>query len=125
MSVDGLRSQLERRGRLVRRRPVALLIAVCGLPFVATPTPAAGGAATHTVVIEAMAFHPQRLTVRRGDTVVWINKDPFPHTATAAGVFDSRSIPAGGSWKQSMRKPGKSAYLCTLHSNMQAVLEVE
>ena len=107
----------------MRRRPVALLIAACGLPF--TATPAAGGPAAHTVVIEAMEFHPQRLTVRRGDTVVWVNKDPFPHTATAAGVFDSHSIPAGGSWKHSVREPGEFAYLCTLHSNMRAVLEVK
>lgn len=110
----------------MRRRLLALLIAACGLPFVATPAAAAGGApATHTVVIEAMTFNPQRLTVRRGDTVVWINKDPFPHTATAAGVFDSRSIPAGGSWKHSAGKAGEFVYLCTLHSNMKAVLKVE
>jgi len=34
-----------------------------------------------------------RSTVKQGETVTWINKDPFPHTATAPGVFDSRDIP--------------------------------
>ena len=109
----------------MRRRPIALLIAACGWPFVATPAPAAGGAAVHTVVIEAMTFQPEKLTVRRGDTVVWINKDPFPHTATAAGVFDSRSIPSGGSWKHPVGKPGTFPYVCTLHPTMNAVLEVK
>jgi plastocyanin len=26
---------------------------------------------------------PDTLTVKRGDTAVWVNKDPFPHTVTA------------------------------------------
>ena len=55
-----------------------------------------GGPKTHTVTIEATSFKPDRLTVAVGDTVVWVNKDPFPHTATAAGAFDS-----GGSTRRS------------------------
>jgi plastocyanin len=29
--------------------------------------------------------------MKRGDTIGWINKAPFPHTVTAKGVFDSES----------------------------------
>ena len=41
--------------------------------------------ATHAVAIEAMQFSPDSLAVSVGDTVVWINKDPFPHTVTVEG----------------------------------------
>ncbi len=81
--------------------------------------------ATHTVVIEGLKSFPEDLTVKRGDTVVWINKDPFPHTATAKGVFDSGSIAAGGSWKYIAREVGEHPYLCTFHPNMKATLRVE
>lgn len=81
--------------------------------------------AIHTVVIEGVKYEPETLTVRRGEMVVWVNKDPFPHTVTAAGVFDSHSIAVGGSWKYVARKPGTYAYACTLHPNMKGTLKVE
>ena len=40
---------------------------------------------THTVTIDATRYHAGRLTVHVGDTVVWVNKDLIPHTATAKG----------------------------------------
>jgi len=80
---------------------------------------------THTVVIEGLKFVPAAIMVKRGDTVVWVNKDPYPHTATAKGVFDSGSIAEGGSWKYTARRAGEHSYLCTFHPNMKAVLRVE
>jgi Plastocyanin len=47
---------------------------------------------THEVVIQGLQYVPETITVRRGDVVVWTNKDPFPHTVTAPGAFDSKSI---------------------------------
>lgn len=89
----------------------------------------AGGAfaagATHTVVIEGVKYEPGALTVNRGDTVVWMNKDPFPHTVTANAAFDSHDIAAGKSWKYTARKPGEYAYVCTLHPNMKGTLTVK
>ena len=80
---------------------------------------------THTVTIEGTGFQPDRLTVAAGDTVVWINKDPFPHTATAAGAFDSRSIAPDKSWKFRAVKKGDFDYVCTLHPTMKARLTVK
>ena len=81
---------------------------------------------THTVVIEGTTFAPASLTVASGDSVVWLNKDPFPHTATSkAGGFDSQVIAAGESWKYVARKKGDFAYLCTLHTTMKGVLRVK
>jgi plastocyanin len=81
--------------------------------------------ATHTIVIDGTKYAPETLTVRRGDTVVWINKDPFPHTVTAKGSFDSRAIAAGKSWKWTPRSAGDYAYICTLHPNMTGAVKVE
>jgi plastocyanin len=81
---------------------------------------------THTVTIEGMRFQPEVLTVAPGDTVVWVNKDLVPHTATStAGSFDSKDIQADKSWKFTIRKTGDFAYICTLHPTMKAMLRVK
>ena len=81
---------------------------------------------THTVTIEGMRFQPEMLTVERGDTIVWVNKDLVPHTATSkVGNFDSKLIEAGKSWKYTVRKKGDFAYICTFHPTMKAMLQVE
>ncbi|TMG84073.1 MAG: copper-binding protein [Betaproteobacteria bacterium] len=80
---------------------------------------------THTVVIEGVKYAPETLAVKRGETVVWVNDDPFPHTVTAKGAFDSHDIAAGKSWKYTARKAGEYVYICTLHPNMKATLKVE
>lgn len=79
----------------------------------------------HIVLIEGVSFRPDVLTVRRGDWIQWVNRDPFPHTVTAAGSFDSRSIAAGADWKYHANKTGTFEYICTLHPNMTGTLRVE
>ena len=81
---------------------------------------------THTVTIEGMRFQPERLTVARGDTIVWVNKDLVPHTATSeAGRFDSQTIPVEKSWAFTATKRGDFPYVCTFHPTMTARLTVE
>jgi plastocyanin len=87
--------------------------------------PALASAATHVVKIEGMQFAPATLVVKHGDKVVWRNADLVPHTATAAGHFDSRTIAAGASWTWVARKAGRYDYVCTLHPTMKASLLVE
>jgi plastocyanin len=98
---------------------------VCGLFSLAAGASLAASAETHTVLIQGLKFIPQTLTVKRGDTIVWINKDPFPHTATAKGLFDSGSLGPGESWTHKAVSPGEHAYLCTLHPNMKGTLRVQ
>lgn len=86
---------------------------------------AAQRAVVHTVVIDGMQFSPAKLYVRAGDTVIWQNKDPYPHTATAAGSFDSGEIAAGRSWKFTASKRGAFPYVCTLHPTMKGQLVVK
>lgn len=81
-------------------------------------------AAEHTIVIDGTAFAPAQATVQRGDRVTWVNEDPFPHTATAKGTFDSGSIAPDASWTWVADKAGTLDYVCTLHPTMKARLVV-
>ena len=105
-----------------RRVTVAL---VCAWGVLNTGASAVAATGRHTVVIEGVKFEPETLTVKRGETVTWINKDPFPHTVTASGVFDSHDIPSNRSWRYTAHKAGEYAYSCTLHPNMKGTLRVE
>jgi plastocyanin len=105
----------------------AILIALAGTfePARGDAAPAAtSSGAAASVVIEALQFTPRSLSVRVGQPVTWRNKDPFPHTVTAAGFFDSKTIPPGGSWTFTPRKAGDYAYQCTLHPTMMGKLTV-
>jgi len=80
---------------------------------------------THTVVMDANRYMPQELTVKAGDTVVWINKDVVAHTATSSAAgFDSGSIQPGASWKYTAKRAGDFPYSCTFHPLMTGTLRV-
>jgi plastocyanin len=107
--------------RLMAAAALGLLLSGGAPASAATPKPV-----THTVVIDRMQFDPPVLTVKVGDIIVWINRDPFPHTATAhGGQFDSHEIAAAHSWKYTAKKLGVFRYACTLHPTMLATLRVE
>lgn len=109
----------------MRRRAGIFILAGCLLTVgVAVPFPAA--AATHTVVMEGVAFVPATLTVKQGDTVIWVNKDLFPHTATAQDrSFDSPEMAPNQTWKYTTTKSGTFPYVCTLHPTMKGTLIVK
>jgi plastocyanin len=81
----------------------------------------------HTVEIREMVFRPETLTVARGDTVRWVNRDFVPHTATAEGkpAWDTGTLGQGDSGQVVVRVAGRQAYLCTLHPTMRGVIVVE
>jgi plastocyanin len=87
---------------------------------------AAGPPVTHTVAIDGTRFQPDDLAIAPGESVTWINRDPFPHTVTAtAGTFDSKEIQPGESWTYKAPKKGVLAYVCTLHPTMKGTLRVK
>ncbi|MEO7891793.1 MAG: cupredoxin family copper-binding protein [Vicinamibacterales bacterium] len=80
---------------------------------------------THSVSIDAVLFQPAELSVKVGDVIVWVNKDPFPHTVTSStGGFDSQSIAPGASWQMAVKTPGEFPYTCSFHPVMKGVLRV-
>ena len=115
---------------MIRRWLIAGVVAAGAVGLIwrgASERPAAvsHGPTTHTVTIEAMRFDPDVLTVNAGDTVVWLNKDMFPHTATSkAAGFDSQQIDASESWRHTFERQGDFSYVCSLHPPMTATIKV-
>lgn len=106
------------------RRPALALFA--GAVCFGAGVAAAPAAKTHTVTIEALQFSPASLEVNAGDTVVWKNKDAFPHNATADNkAFRSVDMQSGRAWTFKARKKGVFPYVCTLHPTMKATLIVK
>jgi plastocyanin len=82
--------------------------------------------ATHTVTIDATSYRPARLAVHVGDTVVWVNKDLIPHTATAkGGGFDSKVLAAGASFRFTVEAKGAADYACLFHPTMAGRIDVD
>lgn len=78
----------------------------------------------HRVAIQGMRYVPATVSASRGDTVVWVNEDVVPHTATAPGRFDSGVIQSGSEWRHVVTGRGPIGYGCTMHPTMTATLEV-
>lgn len=121
----------ERRVLAIARLRTALICSawlVAGAATAAAATAAARAtskAAVHAVAIEGTKYSPESIVVKRGDKVVWTNNDPFPHTVTAKGTFDSGSIAPDKAWTYIARRKGQYEYICTLHPNMKGTLTVQ
>jgi|SRR5829696_10118895 len=109
---------------MTTRIPFVML--VLGLLVCPAGLGAAPKRATHTVTIDGARFSPAELTVKTGDTIVWVNKDILAHTATAkeGAAFDSKVIQPGKSWRFVARKRGAFNYTCIFHP-MDAKLTVK
>ena len=82
-------------------------------------------AATIQIVMENLVFTPAEVSAKVGDTIEWVNKDVFAHTATAkSGDFDVM-LPPKKSAKFVLKKAGTVEYYCRYHPNMKATLKVE
>ena len=99
------------------RLPIATL-----LLFAATAVPAQ--AATIQIVMENLVITPVEAPAKVGDTVEWINKDVFAHTATARnGDFDV-AMPPKKTVTSVLKKAGSIEYYCRYHPNMKATLSI-
>jgi plastocyanin len=115
--------------RRTHRVPVAALAAIGVLIFSGAalpPRPTDAVPRRHEVEIRGMAFHPEVLEVRRGDTVVWLNGDIVPHTATATrkAGWSTGPLLQGKSGHYMARHRGEEPYFCQLHPTMRGKLIV-
>jgi plastocyanin len=107
-------------------RVAALCVPLLALEGAGARSPAATPTKTHTITMENVGYTPAHLTVHQGDRIVWVNKDLFPHTATATDkAFDSGSIAVSKSWTYVARKAGTFTYTCSFHPTMKGEIEVQ
>ena len=78
----------------------------------------------HTIVISAMQFNPAELTLQKGDTVVFVNKDLVVHDITQEPdkTWSSSNLSPGQSYQMSVRE--SSNYYCSIHPTMKGKLIV-
>jgi len=90
----------------------------------AAPLPAA--ARDIEVRIGDFAFAPQRLTVKAGATVTWINDDDIPHTvASSTKLYKSKALDTNDRFSFTFTTPGTYEYFCSLHPHMTGTVVVE
>ena len=104
------------------RIATALAVAVLSAAF-----PAASALAADTEVkIDHHAFIPQRVAVKAGTTVTWINDDDVPHTvASSAKLFKSKALDTGDKFSFTFTTPGAYQYFCSVHPYMTGAIVVE
>src|SRR4026208_2089574 len=80
---------------------------------------------TYTVEIRGMKFQPAELVVRKGDTVVWVNKDIVAHDVTEepGKAWSSSTLVPGQSW--SLIVTQSANYYCSIHVVMKGKLTME
>ena len=81
-------------------------------------------AATIQITMENLAITPAAASARVGDSIEWINKDIFAHTATAKNSDWDVTIPPKQTVTSVLKKAGTIDYYCRFHPNMKAVLTV-
>lgn len=79
---------------------------------------------TDTVVISQMKFNPDNITVNKGDTIFFINKDIVPHNVVQVdSTWYSPILNNGDSFKKVAEK--SDDYYCSLHLVMKGKITVK
>lgn len=100
-------------------------LASIALAVVLLPVVVPARAATIRIIMVNLDISPIDVLAKVGDTVEWINKDVFAHTATAKnGDFDV-ILPPKKSAMFVLKKSGTVDYYCRFHPNMKATLKIE
>jgi plastocyanin len=104
----------------------AVLVGGCGssdsgTAASSTATPAPKPSAT--VLMQGLKFAPRRVTIRKGQTVEWIDKDLVDHSVIANGI-ESPDFAQGESWSHTFARVGVFRYHDGLHPDMKGTVVV-
>jgi len=99
-----------------------IVLLVAAATFAARSAPATGA----EVDIDQFTFLPQRITVKAGTTVTWINEDDVPHTIVSSSkVFKSKALDTADKFSFTFTTPGTYDYFCSVHPHMTGAVVVE
>lgn len=99
----------------------ALVVAVGFLVPIGTSGPAL--AEVHTNEIKGLAFNPEQITVRAGDSVTWVNRDSDRHRIQGDGI-ESKELANGNTFTAEFPEPAQLIYHCTIHTYMEGRIVV-
>jgi plastocyanin len=104
----------------------AAALAAAVLTAAITFPAASAQAVDRQVKIDNFTFAPQRITVKAGTTVTWINDDDIPHTvASSSKLFKSKTLDTKDKFSFTFTTPGDFEYFCSLHPHMTGDIVVE
>jgi plastocyanin len=109
--------------QMLNRILAAAFVAGALLPLALTGTRAAEDA---MVKIDNFTFAPQKLTVKAGTAITWVNEDDIPHTVVATKLaFRSKALDTDDKFTFTFSMPGTYEYFCSLHPHMTGTIVVE
>ena len=101
------------------------LLAGAGAMLVSlAPAPAEAAPKIHVIAIEQMKFGAVPPGLRVGDTIQWVNRDIFRHTATARDGSFNVDLPPGARGTTKLTRAGAIAFYCKYHPGMTGRLAV-
>lgn len=105
--------------------PQAVDLATEPQPAPREPKAAPVAPASVEVAIQNFSFSPAELTVPKGATVIWTNKDSAGHTVTGdAGGLASALLNQGAQYRFTFDTSGTFSYHCAPHPFMKATIRV-
>jgi plastocyanin len=113
---------------LIRRIKIAaLLCAISSFSLSALADDASGATAGGKIEIKDFAFNPQKITVKSGEKITWINRDEEPHTVVSVGKKFPRShgLDTDQEYSITAGAPGTYEYFCSVHPKMTGTIVVE
>ena len=105
---------------------VGLLGALLGTTRPASGSPAQA-ATGDEVKIDNFTFAPGEITVAKGTTVKWVNRDDIPHTVVSDDkmTFKSKALDTDDKFTYTFTKEGTYNYYCSIHPKMTAKVIVK
>lgn len=82
---------------------------------------------TYTVEMKSNRYTPSTLTIKKGSTVKWVNKDNTSHTVTgdkSSYNISSKTLKKNDTYSKKFTTTGTYYYHCKNHSNMKAKIIV-
>jgi len=101
-----------------------LVLAGCGAKNSPPGQNTAPPADKNTVTIQNFSFQPAELTIKKGETVTWINQDTVGHTITGDSL-DSKLLENGQSFSHTFNEAGTYTYNCAPHPYMKGKIIVQ
>src|SRR5439155_21257750 len=103
----------------------ALGLGLWTLTSAATVAPKTLSPEPKAVAIKQFLFAPAEMEATVGDSVVWVNNDPFMHTVAAdSGAWTSPVLLRGERFAIQAKRAGRFPYHCAAHPVMHGVLVV-
>ena len=92
--------------------------------FLALSWAALAADAAHTIVQQDRAFHPGEVTINRGESLTFTNRDEFIHQIFVVGLFDSEEKNPGENLTESFPQSGTFEVQCHIHPKMRLIVHV-